>query len=149
VGVRWKILRTRSADAGDPSVTRDPNSPLQETPPSPVQGNLPPADGRGGSATALRPPPRRPQASRQSGVGLWLHRLLILLFVFLCAAVGVLLVIVPWTPQWTDNYLLLRWSGLRTFVSNGFVRGLCSGLGVLDIWIGFREAAHYHEAQQP
>jgi len=25
------------------------------------------------------------------------------------------------------------------------VRGLCSGLGILDIWIGFSEAIHYHE----
>ena len=30
-------------------------------------------------------------------------------------------------------------------VTNGFVRGLCSGLGMLDIWIGFSEAIHYHE----
>jgi hypothetical protein len=35
--------------------------------------------------------------------------------------------------------------GLREFVANGFVRGMCSGLGVLDIWIGFWEAVHYHE----
>jgi hypothetical protein len=149
VGVRWEILGTRSYVNSEHSVTRDPNSPLQEIPSNPVQENQPSSDGHGRSAAALRPPPRRPQANRLSGAGLWLHRILILLFVFLCAAVGVLLVIVPWTPQWTDNYLLLRWSGLRTFVSSGFVRGLCSGLGVLDIWIGFREAAHYHEAQHP
>ncbi len=35
--------------------------------------------------------------------------------------------------------------GLRAFVSNGFVRGLCSGLGLLDIWIGFWEAVHFHD----
>jgi len=34
---------------------------------------------------------------------------------------------------------------LRAFIANGFVRGLCSGLGVLDIWIGFWEAMHYRE----
>jgi hypothetical protein len=34
---------------------------------------------------------------------------------------------------------------LRTFVANGFVRGLCSGLGVLDLWLGFWEAIYYHE----
>jgi hypothetical protein len=38
---------------------------------------------------------------------------------------------------------------LRAFVANGFVRGLCSGLGVLDIWIGFSEAIHYHEEKRP
>ena len=80
---------------------------------------------------------------------IWLHRLLVLLFVFVCAAAGVLLVVLPWTPQWTDNSLLLRYPDLRTLVTNGFFRGLCSGLGLLDIWIGFSEAIHYHEDKLP
>ena len=58
---------------------------------------------------------------------------------------GVLLIILPWTPEWTDNYLLLSFPALRSVISNGFFRGLCSGLGLLDIWIGFWEAFHYHE----
>ena len=81
----------------------------------------------------------------QTGFQLWLHRILVLLLVFTCAAMGVLLLILPWRPEWTDNHFLLSSPGLRTFVSNGFVRGLCSGLGLLDIWIGFWEAVHYHE----
>jgi hypothetical protein len=83
-----------------------------------------------------------------SGVQLWVHRLLVLLLVFVCAAMGVLLLILPWRPEWTDNHFLLGSPGLRTFVSNGFVRGLCSGLGLLDIWIGFWEAVHYHETNR-
>ena len=79
---------------------------------------------------------------------LWLHRLLVLLLVFVCAAMGVLLLILPWRPEWTDNHFLLGSPGLRTFVSNGFVRGMCSGLGLLDIWIGFWEAVHYHETNR-
>ena len=59
------------------------------------------------------------------------------------------LVILPWRPEWTDNYFLLASPGLRTFVSNGFVRGLCSGLGLLDIWIGFWEAVHFHDETRP
>jgi hypothetical protein len=71
--------------------------------------------------------------------------LTVLLFVFVCAVVGVLLVIVPWRPEWTDNRLLLAYPGLRRLVGNGFVRGIVSGLGLLDIWIGFWEAIHYRE----
>jgi hypothetical protein len=85
----------------------------------------------------------------RTGFKLWLHRVLILLFVFFCATVGVLLVILPWRPEWTDNHFLLASPGLRAFVSNGFVRGLCSGLGVLDIWIGFWEAVHFHDEKRP
>jgi len=84
----------------------------------------------------------------QTAFRMWLRRALILLFVFFCATVGVLLVILPWRPEWTDNYFLLGSPGLRAFVSNGFVRGLCSGLGLLDIWIGFWEAVHFHDEKR-
>jgi hypothetical protein len=76
---------------------------------------------------------------------IWMHRISIFLFVLVSAVAGVLLLILPWTPEWTDNYLLLSFPGLRTVVANGFFRGICSGLGLLDIWIGFSEALHYHE----
>ena len=75
----------------------------------------------------------------------WLRRIRALLFVTVCATFGVLLVILPWTPRWTDNPLLLASPVLRSFVASGFVRGLASGLGMLDLWLGFWEAIHYHE----
>jgi hypothetical protein len=71
------------------------------------------------------------------------------MFVFVCAVAGVLLVILPWRPEWTENRLLLAYPAVRDFISDGFVRGICSGLGILDIWIGFWEAIHYHEGKQP
>ncbi len=80
-----------------------------------------------------------------SSLQLWVHRTSVFLFVLISAVAGVLLVILPWTPEWTDNYLLLSYPGLRTLVTTGFFRGICSGLGLLDIWIGFWEALHYHE----
>jgi hypothetical protein len=94
------------------------------------------------------PPPPDPEPDRFTGFELWLRRITVLLFVFVCASAGVLLIIVPWTNTWTDNRLLLVFPDLREFVANGFVRGVCSGLGVLDIWIGFWEAVHYHEGQR-
>ena len=84
---------------------------------------------------------------RDSLIQLWMHRISVFLFVLVSAVAGVLLIILPWTPEWTDNYLLLSFPSLRTFVANGFFRGFCSGLGLLDIWIGFWEALHYHEHQ--
>jgi hypothetical protein len=75
----------------------------------------------------------------------WLLRVRALLFVTLCATFGVLLLILPWTPRWTDNPLLLVSPALRDVVSSGFVRGLASGLGLLNLWLGFREAILYHE----
>jgi len=97
-----------------------------------------PTDSPRPSVRAVR---RNPTA-----VEVWLLRLRSLLFVTVCATLGVLLIILPWTPRWTDNPLLLTWPGLRDFVSSGFVRGLTSGLGILDLWLGFWEAIHYHES---
>jgi len=77
---------------------------------------------------------------------IWLWRLRALLFVTVCATCGVLLLILPWTARWTDNPLLLSFPSLRPLVASGFARGLSSGLGLLDLWLGFWEAIHYHES---
>jgi hypothetical protein len=130
--------------AAERPVTADPKLPVETgaaTRPQPA-----PATSTD-TSTALLDSPSSTLAPKQSAVQLWLHRTSVFLFVLISAVAGVLLVILPWTPQWTDNYLLLSFPWLRTFVSTGFFRGLCSGLGLLDIWIGFWEALHYHEHQ--
>jgi|SRR5215469_10343269 len=106
-----------------------------------------------GKAPESAPPPETPavvvdgakEKAPPHALQLWMHRISVFLFVLISAVAGVLLIILPWTPEWTDNYLLLSFPTLRLVVSNGFFRGICSGLGLLDIWIGFWEALHYHE----
>jgi len=118
----------------------DPILPVEKAPGSP------PPPAQTDTSTALLDSPASTLAPQPpSGLQLWLHRTSVFLFVLISAVAGVLLVILPWTPEWTDNYLLLSFPGLRPLVANGFFRGLCSGLGLLDIWIGFWEALHYHE----
>lgn len=53
--------------------------------------------------------------------------------------------ILPWRPEWSDNPLLLPYPDLRTFIATGFARGLATGLGVLNVWMGFWEAIQYRE----
>ena len=77
----------------------------------------------------------------------WLRRVGVLLFVFLCATLGVMLMILPWRPEWSDNPLLLPYPTLRTVVASGFARGVSTGLGVLNVWIGFWEAIQYREEE--
>ena len=108
--------------------------------------------GAPGKAPESQPPPSDgpvilmgPAGDRPRLLQLWMHRISVFLFVLISAVGGVLLIILPWTPEWTDNYLLLSFPALRSIVSSGFFRGFCSGLGLLDIWIGFWEALHYHE----
>jgi hypothetical protein len=110
--------------------------------PRPLESDL-------GSNTNGNSPHLEASPQSRSGLDLWLHRSAALLFVLLCAGVGVAMIFLPWTMQWTDNYFLTRIPGLRPVVANGFVRGLCSGLGVLDLWIGFSEAINYQEDRPP
>ena len=124
-------------------MTTDPNLPVEREVAAPAS---PPLPAQTETSTALLDHPALVPAVH-SGLQLWMHRSSVFLFVLVSAIAGVLLVILPWTPEWTDNYLLLSFPWLRTFISTGFFRGLCSGLGLLDIWIGFWEALHYHEHQ--
>jgi hypothetical protein len=126
-------------------VTTDPNLPVEREVAAPAS---PPLPAQTETSTALLNHPAATLApAAHSGLQLWMHRSSVFLFVLVSAIAGVLLVILPWTPEWTDNYLLLSFPWLRTLISTGFFRGLCSGLGLLDIWIGFWEALHYHEHQ--
>ena len=125
----------------------DPRTTLKQIPPTS------PGDGvAGGGATAaptaaMDPPQEVPPGKAPTAAQIWLHRAVVLLFVLVCAVIGVLLVILPWSRVWNENRLLWGYPGVRTLMSNPFVRGLCSGLGILDLWIGFSEAVNYHEEQ--
>jgi hypothetical protein len=119
-------------------------TPFSSGPQTPTEP-APPASDPGRSFLSS---PREAETRPSHGpLQVWMHRISVFLFVLISAVAGVLLIILPWTPEWTDNYLLMSFPALRTVVSNGFFRGLCSGLGLLDIWIGFWEALHYHEQQ--
>lgn len=96
----------------------------------------------------FNPPAENPvpiSKSSPSVARLWLRRIGVLLFVFLCATLGVMLMILPWRPEWSDNPLLLPYPTLRAIVASGFARGAATGLGVLNVWIGFWEAIRYQE----
>jgi hypothetical protein len=80
-----------------------------------------------------------------SALQLWARRFGVLLFVFLCATVGVMLMIIPWRPEWSENPLLMSYPFLHDLVASGFSRGLVTGLGLLNVWIGFWEALQYRE----
>jgi hypothetical protein len=76
---------------------------------------------------------------------LWAHRLSQLILVVFCSWIGMMLVALPWTRDWTDNRFLLHLPAVRDFLARDFVRGMASGLGVVDIWIGVWQAFHYRD----
>jgi hypothetical protein len=76
---------------------------------------------------------------------IWSHRLSLVVFVVFCIELGMLLAILPWTMVWNQNSFLGAHPALKMIVQNNFVRGIATGLGIVDIWIGIWEAVHYHD----
>jgi hypothetical protein len=90
----------------------------------------------------VMPPPPPPKPSPWQ---LWRNRLFLVEFIFVCLVMGILLIAAPWTPYWSDNSLVAGYPHLREVLMNDFVRGLVSGLGVVDIWLAIAEAVRYRE----
>jgi hypothetical protein len=104
----------------------EPTSPQAESPNSGPVLVMPPA-----------PTPSRPHR--------WLQRVWLVVFVLFCLEVGILLTVLPWTRLWSDNTLMNAYPAVKEFLGYNFVRGLVSGLGLVDIWMGVVEAVTYRE----
>jgi len=62
-----------------------------------------------------------------------------LIYVAYFLEVGLLLVLVPWTAFWERNYFAVTSPAFQELLRNNFVRGAVSGLGVVNLLIGFQE----------
>jgi formate/nitrite transporter FocA (FNT family) len=76
-----------------------------------------------------------------------LRRVKLVIAVAFCIELGLILVVLPWTRLWTENSLLLSFPTLRSMLHQNFVRGLISGVGLIDVWLGVWEAVRYRESR--
>ena len=78
----------------------------------------------------------------------WLQRMSLVVLVLFCFYIGALLAVLPWSPRyWDHNGWVLAHPALEAALNHGWVRGLVSGLGLLDIWIGISELLHYRDVR--
>jgi hypothetical protein len=96
--------------------------------------------------------PQLPPVEATNGPGtesiapVWLQRLSLFVLVLFCVYLGVLVMVLPWwTRIWDENMFIQSRPALAAVLHNGAVRGMISGLGLLDIWIGVSEAVHYRD----
>ena len=102
-----------------------------DTPPAPVVHD--PSD-----ADVARPAP------------LWLQRMSLFILVLFCVYLGGFVTYLPWwSSVWDENPFLQAHPAMLHFLLLGPVRGIISGCGLLDIWIGISEAVHYREYTAP
>ena len=64
-----------------------------------------------------------------------------LLYVAFFLEVGLLLVVLPWSAFWERNYFAMTWPALRELLTNNFVRGAVTGLGLVNLYAGFADLA--------
>jgi len=76
----------------------------------------------------------------------WLERSELFLRVLLRMYIGLAVCYVPWSKTfWDQNPLFVQFPTLSIYAANGAVRGLVSGLGLLNLWIAFYHALHYRD----
>lgn len=89
------------------------------------------------------------QVDRQppSSVAIWIDRVALVIRVVFYIELGMLLTVLPWTRLWTENGLVASLPKLREILQMNFIRGLVTGVGLVDVWIGVWEAVRYRETK--
>ena len=107
----------------------DPLKPSSEWP-SPAQSAT--------TATGNSPRPRRHPP-------VWAQRMLLVIEVSISIWAGILVMLLPWTPLWSNNPMLASWPAVKLLLTHSFVRGLISGIGVVDVCMGIADVVRYHD----
>jgi len=97
---------------------------------------------------AAETPPVEAAAGPAAGAiaPVWLQRLSLFVLVLFCVYLGAFVMVMPWwTRVWDQNNFIQARPALAAVLHTGAIRGLISGLGLLDIWIGVSEAVHYRD----
>jgi hypothetical protein len=76
----------------------------------------------------------------------WIRRADLFLRVIVRLYIGLILVFLPWTHVWAYNRFFLYYAPVSHLMESGAMRGLVSGLGLLNLWIAISEAIHYKES---
>ncbi|SRR6266568_961008 len=78
----------------------------------------------------------------------WLVRTELYLRVLLRMYIGLAVCYAPWSHLfWDQNPLFVQFPTLSIYAANGAVRGIISGLGLLNIWIAIRDAIRHRNGQ--
>jgi hypothetical protein len=91
-------------------------------------------------------PEPNPLPRLQQPAPIWLQRLELFLRVAVQLYLGIFVLVLPWWPRfWDENPVFVILPSLGEFATYGSVRGIVSGIGLLNLWIAFHEALHYRE----
>ena len=69
----------------------------------------------------------------------WQERLAPICFAIFALEIGLFLVIFPWMGSWNATYYKVLSPAVRSIWDDPFFRGALSGLGLVNIYVAFRE----------
>jgi hypothetical protein len=76
----------------------------------------------------------------------WLERMELFLRVMLRMYIGLAVCYAPWSHTfWDQNPIFLQFPSISVFAAHGAVRGIVSGLGLLNLWIAFHDAIRHRD----
>jgi hypothetical protein len=76
----------------------------------------------------------------------WLERAELFLRVLLRLYIGLAVCLAPWFRAfWDQNPIFVQFPTIGSYAANGAVRGIISGLGLLNLWIAFRDAIRHRD----
>jgi hypothetical protein len=77
----------------------------------------------------------------------WLERVELFLRVMLRMYIGLAICYAPWSHTfWDQNPIFQTYPALSSFAASGAVRGIVSGLGLLNLWIAFQDAIRHRDS---
>ncbi len=151
--VQLRCCASRPIQSSDPGMPDQnlpqnlPQPPDFPTTPSAQQADAPRESGSGSGVPPTNFPPNRmpPQSqnSREASERLpyWLRQSERFVRVVVRMYIGLGVCCVPWIPSvWDANPLFASSPHLQAFMTQGAVRGLVSGLGLLNLWVALRDA---------
>lgn len=72
-----------------------------------------------------------------------------LVYVAFFLEVGLLLIVLPWSAFWERNYFVELFPPLHAVITNNFMRGAVTGLGLVNLFAGFADLALVFLARDP
>ena len=95
------------------------------------------------SISPVLPPAAPPAPTRKA---ILLSRIVFLLF---CLEVGLVLLMLPWTLLWDNNYFFSLQPQNSSFWLSNYLRGAVSGIGIVNLWMGIQEIRTMWPSRKP
>jgi len=66
-----------------------------------------------------------------------------------CTAMGLFLLVFPWSPFWETNYFVLQVPAVQDYWSSPYLRGTVSGLGLVNLFFALVDLVRFRRFFEP